>query len=412
MKGYLLVAALFVLSLITYIDRAAISSVKGPMTEDLALSDQSMGAVFGAFALGYALFQVPSGSLADRFGPRLALAGVVTVWSGFTALTGAVQRLGTLLVVRFLFGVAEAGAFPGAARAFFNWLPASQHGLANGVIFSGARIGAALAFPLMAWMLGQWTWRLAFYLLAIPGLAWAAAWFLWFRDHPEQPPVRATAASGPPADYARIVRSSAMALAMVQYFASNFTNFINLSWMHPYLKEHYRLTQAEAAGYAMAPLLVGATAQWVAGFLVDTLYRSRYRNWSRRAPAAFGFLLAAAGLCFVGYMATPLAAVVCFTIATFGAELTISPSWAYCMDIGGSRSGAVTGTMNMAGNLASFVSANAFPFLSRLTGGATAYFLAAALLNFTGMCCWLRMRQPAGDGPGASQPAPARGAGR
>jgi ACS family glucarate transporter-like MFS transporter len=411
MKSYLLVAALFVLSLITYIDRAAISSAKGPMGADLGLSDQSMGAVFGAFALGYALAQVPSGWLADRIGPRLALALVVSVWSVFTAFTGLVQELGTLLVVRFLFGVAEAGAFPGAARAFYNWLPSSQHGLANGVIFSGARIGAALAFPVMAWLLVQASWRAAFYLLALPGLAWAAAWLLWFRDHPDQPPARHAPAAGAASSYERLVRSSPMMLAMIQYFASNFTNFINLSWMHPYLQEHYQLSQSQAAGYAMVPLLVGATSQWVAGLLTDALYRSRYRSWSRRLPAAFGFLLAAAGLCLVGSMASPAAAVACFTVATFGAELTISPSWAFCMDLAGTRSGAISGTMNMAGNLASFVSANAFPWLSRLTGSASAYFLTAAFLNFGGMCCWLRMRPP-GSGTPEAVPQPAGRAAR
>ena len=88
---YLVISALFVLSLITYIDRVCISSAKQPLSADLGLSDQAMGAVFSAFALGYALAQIPSGWLADRFGPRIALASVVTLWSFFTAWTGAVN---------------------------------------------------------------------------------------------------------------------------------------------------------------------------------------------------------------------------------------------------------------------------------------------------------------------------------
>jgi ACS family glucarate transporter-like MFS transporter len=159
MARYLVVAALFLLSLITYIDRAAISSAKGAVAADLGLSDESMGAVFGAFALGYALAQVPSGWLADRFGPRLALTLVVAIWSVFTGITGLVHTLGAMLTVRFLFGVAEAGAFPGAARAFINWLPTGERGRANGIIFAGARLGAALAFPVMAWLLGHWNWH-------------------------------------------------------------------------------------------------------------------------------------------------------------------------------------------------------------------------------------------------------------
>lgn len=118
-RRHLVVAAVFVLSFITYIDRAAISTAKGPMAAELSLSSQAMGAVFSAFALGYAIAQIPAGWFADRCGPRIALAALVALWSLFTALTGAVSGLWSLLVIRFLFGMAEAGAFPGSARAFY-----------------------------------------------------------------------------------------------------------------------------------------------------------------------------------------------------------------------------------------------------------------------------------------------------
>ena len=93
--------------------------------------------MLSAFALGYALFQTPTGMLADRYGPRLVLAAVVVVWSAFTGLTGAVAGLAALLVVRFLFGAGEAGAFPGMARAIYAWIPMRERGLAQGVNFSG-----------------------------------------------------------------------------------------------------------------------------------------------------------------------------------------------------------------------------------------------------------------------------------
>ena len=118
-----------------------------------------MGAVFSAFALGYAAAQIPSGWLADRIGPRRALAIVVVLWSLFTSLTGAMKGLTPLLAVRFLFGVAEAGAFPGSARVFYNWLPAAERGIADGILFSGALLGGAVAFPIGAWLLERHSWR-------------------------------------------------------------------------------------------------------------------------------------------------------------------------------------------------------------------------------------------------------------
>ena len=152
-KRYFVLGALFLLSLILYVDRAAISSAKSAIAGELALSDTSMGWVFGAFSLGYAFAQIPWGWFADRVGPRLALAIVVALWSAFTSLTGLASRASWLLLTRFLFGVAEAGAFPGSARVFYNWLPAQERGIANGILFSGALLGGGLAFPLCHWLL-------------------------------------------------------------------------------------------------------------------------------------------------------------------------------------------------------------------------------------------------------------------
>ena len=399
MKRFLVVAALFILSLITYIDRAAISSAKGPISAELSLSDTVMGAVFGAFALGYAMAQVPAGWLADRFGPRLMLAVEVLAWSALTALTGTAHGIAALLTVRLLFGVAEAGAFPGSARAIYNWLGVGERGLANGIIVSGSRMGAAIAFPLMAWLFARKGWRVSFVLLGAAGLCWAILWAVCFRDHP------AVSRSGfKPSIHSRVkwgllFRSGRVGLAMAQYFASNFTFFLCLSWMYPYLQEHYRLSPAGAARYAMMPLIAGATSQWIAGFAVDLLYRSRWRAWSQRLPAMGGFLVAAGGVFALTLAETPVAVVACFTIATFGTEVTISPSWSFCQDIGAANSGAVSGIMNMAGNLGAFASATAFPLMSQVTGNTTAYFQLAALMDVAAMACWLGMRSLSSAAP-------------
>lgn len=380
------VAGLFVLSLITYIDRAAISSVKDPLAAELHLTDREMGAVFSAFALGYALAQIPSGWAADRFGPRAMLSGLVVFWSLLTALTGAVHQFFALLAVRFTFGLAEAGAFPGSARAFYNWLPPWEHGRANGIVFAASRLGAAIAFPVMAWLLQQASWREAFYWLAVPGIAWGIGWYALFRDEPAVPPQRAVRPAGAELSFGEIFRSRPMLLAMSQYFIVNFTTFLCLTWMLPYLKQRFALSSSQAAFYAMIPLLVGATAQWATGTMVDRLYRSRHRAWSRRLPAMAGFLLSAAGIFAIPQMEDVRAVVALFTIAAFGAEMTISPSWAFCMDIGGKKSGAISGAMNMLGNLGSFVSANLFPVLG------PAYFTVVMLLNLYSAVAWYFMR--------------------
>ena len=388
---YLVVAALFLLSLITYIDRAAISTAKQPMARDLALTDAQMGAVFSAFALGYAAAQMPSGWFADRIGPRRALAIVVVLWSLLTALTGTMTRFGPLLAVRVLFGIAEAGAYPGSARVFYNWLPAHQRGIANGILFSGGLLGAAFAFPIYAWLLQQYDWRIAFYILGVPGLVWAVCWLIWFRDFPRDRIVHENTIAGPEQSVGTLLRSRGMLLAMFQYFAGNFTFYIGISWMHPYLLERYGLSQSEAARYAMVPLLCGAAANWAAGLMVDALYKSSYRTWSRRIPGMTGFVLAAAGVLWVSVAGSASSAIVGFAVATFGVEMTISPSWSFCLDVGGKNSGMISAAMNMAGNFGGFASTNAFPLLRSLSGSSATYFHAAALLNIAALLCWQLM---------------------
>ena len=398
-KRYVVLAALFVLSLILYIDRAAISSAKDAIAADLSLSDTEMGFVFGAFSLGYAIAQIPAGWLADRVGPRLTLAAAVTLWSGFTALTGAAPRLISLVLVRFFFGTAEAAAFPGSARVFYNWLPPQERGMANGILFSGALLGGGISFPFFQWLSAAKGWRTAFYFLGLPGIIWVAAWLLWFRDYPENRIIATVQRREPGSSepVLPLLRSLAMAKAMAQYFIGNFTFFICLTWMYPYLVEHYSLSPSQAARFAMVPLLSGAAANWVSGLFVDLLYRRRYLSWSRRLPAAIGFFLAAFGMYAVPFLQSAEGAVGAFAMATFGIEMTISPSWAYCIDIAGPNCGSASAAMNMAGSLGAFASANAFPWLFRLTGTSSTYFRIAAVLNVFAVLCWFTMasRSPA-----------------
>src|SRR5688572_1170936 len=123
------VGATFLLAFLLYVDRVCISTAKAPIVAELELSDAQFGWVLSAFAFGYALLQSPSGALADRHGARKILAAVVTFWSLFTGLTAMAWNFASMLVVRFLFGAGEAGAFPGMARAVYSWIPVRERGL-------------------------------------------------------------------------------------------------------------------------------------------------------------------------------------------------------------------------------------------------------------------------------------------
>lgn len=403
---YRLVAMTFALSMLLYIDRVAMSTARGPVTQELQLSDTQFGWVLSAFALGYALFQTPAGALADRLGPRAVLTSLVLIWSLFTALTGLASGFVVLLVCRFLFGAGEAGAYPSCARAFYNWLPTSERGLAQGINFSGSRLGAAFALPAVAWLVTEAGWRASFGVLGLVGVVWAAAWWLWFRDRPEEHPgvsleERAVIVAGrgtrstssvAPLSARTLFGSRNMWVAMGQYFASNFTFFFCLTWLFPYLQRTYDLGALQAGLLASGPLLAGAVGNWAGGWLVDSLYRSGNVGRSRRVPAVLGFSLAAAGLLGSLLVDAATGKVLCLAIAVFGADMTLPPSWAFCIDIGRAHAGAVAGTMNMAGNIGSFVTSLAFPYLLVLTGSPAPFFVVGATLNIIAVWLWTHAR--------------------
>ena len=402
---YKMVFGTFILSMIVLFDRILISVAKDPVAADLALSDKQMGWVLSIFALGYALFQAPSGYLADKYGVRKVLTAVVSLWSIFTALTGAVYNFLALFLVRFIFGVGEAGAFPSMARAIYSWIPVQERGLVHGINFSGGRIGAAIALPIVAWLIELTSWRMTFVILGCIGVLWAALWYWWFRNSPDDhaavsaEELQVIQADTTPATQAnqkinlsKMFASSNMWLIMGQYFCSNFTFFFCLTWLFPHLKAQYNLDTIEAGYYASAPFLCGALGNWVSGLMVDFVYKKKKWALSRKLPAIIGFSLAAIGILASIYMTEVNGAVFFISIAVFGADMTLSPSWSTCLDIGKEHSGTVSGTMNMAGNLGSFFTALAFPYMVDFTGSTTPFFFLAAGLSIAAIPMWLAIK--------------------
>ncbi|MBM1105879.1 MFS transporter [Aurantibacter crassamenti] len=406
-RRYFMIAGTFLLALLLYVDRICISVAKEPISEALDLSDKQMGWVLAAFSLGYAFFQTPSGMLVDKLGARKVLATIVTIWSIFTAFTGMAWNFVSLLIVRFLFGAGEAGAFPGMSRAIYSWIPLKERGIATGINFSGSRLGAAFALPAVAWLIDAFGWRTSFFVLGVIGIIWAIAWYLLFRNNPEDHDgiskeekelIIATRQDKEPSsakeklNFGQLLKSKNMWLAMGQYFASNFTFFFALTWLFPHIKGEYNLETVEAGFYTAIPLVFGAFGNWFSGWLIDRIFKNGKWDRSRILPASLGFLLAAIGLLGSIYMDTAIGAIIFLSIAIFGADMTLPPSWAFCVDIGKEHSGAVSGTMNMAGNIGAFLTALVFPYILAWTGSTTLFFILGSILNIIAILFWFKMK--------------------
>ena len=299
-----------VMYLITYLDRVNISTAAPEIIKEFGFDKVTMGVIFSAFLWSYALFQVPGGWLSDKFGARRVLAGVVTFWSLMTAATGLVAGATSFKIVRFLFGVGEAGAFPGATRAMQLWYPRSERGFVQGITHSASRAGAALAPPIVLAIMLNFGWRAAFFICGGIGLLWSIWWALSYRNLPEDhgmvnrtelEHIRGVDASGainPPqinkqmqVPWGRLLSSGNMWAVMCAYFTYVYCLWIFLSWLTTYLIEVRHFTLLKGGLLASLPLWAGVIGDTAGGLATDYLLRrTGSAKIARRTVAITGLL--------------------------------------------------------------------------------------------------------------------------
>src|SRR5215471_16485967 len=173
---------------LTYLDRVNISTAmaSNQFLKEIPLTKTQSGLIFSAFAYPYLLFQICGGWVADRFGPRVALAICGIIWAGATIMTGLVSGLTMMFVARVILGFGEGATFPTATRAMSQWTPKSKRGYAQGVTHAFSRLGNAITPWLVATLIAAISWRGSFIIVGIISLFWSLIWFLYFRNDPRQ----------------------------------------------------------------------------------------------------------------------------------------------------------------------------------------------------------------------------------
>ena len=391
---------LFLLAIITYVDRVCIAVAGKTIQEDLGLTPTQWGWVLGSFALAYCLFEIPGGAMGDRVGPRRVLTRIVIWWSAFTALTGAVGSFGSLVVVRFLFGAGEAGAFPNIAAVIARWFPPVARARAQGFVWMATRIGGALSPILVIPIQQAFGWRTSFYVFGAVGMAWAVVWYVWFRDDPtkkkgvsaaEIAELGAQRVVNTPhgLPWGQALRSRALWALFAMYFLYCWSAFFYLSWLHLFLENGRGYTKAELVKWSWLPFVFGGCANFLGGWLSDVLIRRIGLRWGRCAIGLSG--LVASGL-FIGaavFTEDKVLTVVLLALGFAGSDFTLPVSWAVCGDIGRSHVGAVSGAMNMAGQAASFLTAVTFGYIVTATGSYNAPLVPMAILSIVAGLLWL-----------------------
>lgn len=400
----------------TYMDRVAIAAAAPMIRTEFGLDAITLGLVFSAFTIAYALFQIPGGWLADRYGPRRVLTLITCYWSIFTMGTALAWNAASLIVIRFLFGTGEAGAFPGATRAFSRWLPSTERGFAQGITHSGARLAGAFTPALVAWIMVTWGWRVAFVTFGALGFVWGAAWYWYYRDRPEDHPaindeelavihetgiaVPRTAgaghghgggADGGKVPWSQLLRSPNMWTICLMYFCYVYTFWIFLTWIPTYLVESRGFSLLAGGFFAGLPLLAGAVTNTVGGWASDRLSASRGLRFGRRSTAIAGFIFAILFIVPGALTGNAAIAILCLTLAAAGLEFTTGVSWAVTIDVGREYAGTVSAMMNMFGNLGGALSPVIFGMLVQWTGRWELPFLIASVLCVIAAVCWFRI---------------------
>jgi len=389
----------FLMAFLMYMERGAIGASAPTIMREFHVDKISMGWAVSAFNWSYALCQVPAGWMADRFGPRIILAAAMAWWSVFTAGTGLTFSVSSLAATRFLFGMGEAAAFPAGSRALVRWLPIRRRAFGQGFQHAGSRLGAALAPALVAALIGLSGWRPVFYIFGVVGIVWAMVWYAYYRDFPSEHPginagelatlgtagSRIPAGARPAVPWGLILRSRDLWYLSTIYFCYGWVLWLYLAWFPTYLREARHFTQL-GMGLASLPLLA-ATATNVAGGLLSDRLAHQWNDLrrGRLMVSICGFAIAGIALLPGVLAASPTAALVCLTIALAGLELTVSVSWAICIDIGGDFSGSVSSVMNTWGNVGGAVSAVMVGYLATLFGWTSPFLLASALCLFSAL---------------------------
>lgn len=375
---YQVLLSLCGLSMITYLDRVCFGVAAPAIAGELNLANVAdLKWAFTAFAIAYAIFEIPTGWLGDKLGPRSMLIRIVLWWSVCTALTGLVGLkyrgwtfggLGTLILLRFFFGAGEAGAYPNITRALYNWFPPHQWETAQGFVWMSGRLMGGIT-PFLWALLVAGTgdmppllhWREAFLIFGLIGILWCFLFRIFFVDHP---PAKNSSATAPATQdvshsvttvpWKWLLTNRELIVLCCAYSFLNYGWAFNITYLPGYLQQ--RFPDATSPGfiaiYAGAPLWVGALGCLCGGYCVSWLNRVlQNRRRSRRWLGCAAMLGCA--LCWATASQADNLHLFCWSVAlaAFCVDLTLGSAWATCQDIGGEHTAVAAAMMNTIGTL-------------------------------------------------------------
>ena len=406
---WLILALLFGTSVVTYIDRVNISVTARQMMPAFGLTQQQMGWIFSAFVTGYALFQIPGGWLADRFGARVVLTGALIWWSVCTALTAFVAAsplaemigiVGALVVVRFALGLGEAVALPSFNRAVANWMPPDSRGLGIGIAIGGIGLGSALTPPLAAWVMVNWGWQTVFYLSAAQGLVMGLLWWILARDRPDDHPWAHTRSSlsrdSPRSKCSKhqfrmsLLKHPTIWWLVGSYSCLGYVAYVYLSWFYLYLVNVRGFDELQGGLYASAPFWAILISCPLGGWATDRLAAMQGLTRGRLLAGMSGMAGAGCAIAVGAFADSTLLAIVSLSVGAGCLYFAVGAYWASTSDLSKAHAGTLSGLMNTGANLGGALSPSLTPWMAAQWGWPIALAVAGAVA-LVGAVLWLKI---------------------
>ena len=398
---YRVLVLLCSLTTLTYLDRICITIVGVRVTADLGLSNTEFGWVLASFALAYALFEIPSGVLGDKIGPRLVFIRIVLWWSLFTIFTGFVTGLVSLLIVRFLFGIGESGTYPNSLIVISRWFPVSEHGRVLSWVGIGSQIGSAIAPLIIVPLAVAYGWRMPFFVNGLIGFVCVFICYRWFQNFPAQ----MKNISVQEKDYieancrhqshhgsihwATILRQRNVWALMLMYFCCQWANYFFVAWMPVYLQEGRHFSENEMKMITFILFVAGFTGLLLGGFCSDWLLRKKGVKFGRRFMGMTGLGLCGLFILVAGLSSQNTITAVALILSNSFFSFGVMSSYAVCADIGKNNAGTVTGAMNFFGQMGAFFLAIIFGKIIDLTHNFDAPLFVLFSIELTGCLLWL-----------------------
>jgi MFS transporter, ACS family, glucarate transporter len=382
------------------------------LQEEFCFTTRTMGWILGAFAFGYALFQIPWGWASDRFGPRATLALAVLCWSIFTMLMVVVPLIHSpwwniawaFAVIRFLTGAGEAASYPNANKMIAFWTTKAQRGIGNSLLLGGVGAGGVLAPILFAATMQQWGWRSSFLLSGALAAIVATLWFVYVTNKPgEHPRVNSGelailgARTGSPENHSfrvsgvpwrRIFSSGSVWALILSYMCHGYTPYIYFTWFFIYLTRVRGFTLIQGGLWGATPFIAMTLMAPLGGWLSDKAVASLGRQRGRQSTVWVG-MTSSALLLWAGSHTTDNVYAVLLLAAAAGFSTFAAPSWwASCIDVAPNHSGSLSGLMNTCANAAGGIA----PIITAQIATSFGWTVAldfAALVSFASGVLWI-----------------------